>query len=83
MAEPPRYGESKRHTRPRWVKVSLIIVTVLVLIVAALFFSGVGGDHGPGRHLPGGGGDSAPAPGATDPVGHKPPPGVDHVLQQT
>ncbi|TIP87842.1 MAG: hypothetical protein E5X63_07870 [Mesorhizobium sp.] len=43
MADPPDYPGT-----PRWVKISGIIV---VLVIAALF-TGVGGPHGPGRHLP-------------------------------
>jgi len=40
---------------PRWVKVSGITVAVLLLLVAILAITGVlGGQHGPGRHLPGG-----------------------------
>ena len=35
---------------PRWVKVSGIIVIGLVLLVVILLLTGVGGDHGPGRH---------------------------------
>ncbi|MCF6111017.1 MULTISPECIES: hypothetical protein [Mesorhizobium] len=46
MADPPDYPGT-----PRWVKVSGIIVIALVLVIAALF-TGVGGPHGPGRHLP-------------------------------
>ena len=44
---------------PRWVKVSRIIVLVLALLVALLLATGVGGDHGPGRH---GGGGNMPRP---------------------
>jgi hypothetical protein len=47
MADPPPYPGA-----PRWVKVSGIIVIVLVLLVIAVVFTGVGGPHGPGRHLP-------------------------------
>lgn len=39
---------------PRWVRVALIIVLVLVLLFVVGKVAGVGGDHGPGRH--GGGG---------------------------
>lgn len=39
---------------PRWVKVSGIIVGVLVLLFLVILFTGVGGPHGPGRHLPSG-----------------------------
>ncbi|MGH4014213.1 MAG: hypothetical protein ACRDSL_09850 [Pseudonocardiaceae bacterium] len=44
---------------PRWVKVSAIIVGVLVLLVVVLKLTGVGGEHGPGRHISGG--DTPPA----------------------
>jgi hypothetical protein len=47
MADPPPYPGA-----PRWVKISGIIAIVLVLLVVAVLFTGVGGPHGPGRHLP-------------------------------
>jgi hypothetical protein len=47
MADPPSYPGA-----PRWVKVSGIIAIVLVLLVIIAVFTGVGGPHGPGRHLP-------------------------------
>jgi hypothetical protein len=40
---------------PRWVKVFGIIALVLVLLVVIIMFTGVGGEHGPGRHIPSGG----------------------------
>lgn len=36
---------------PRWVKVFLIIVIVLVLLFVILKILGIGGKHGPSRHL--------------------------------
>ncbi|NKN01143.1 hypothetical protein GFL89_24475 [Rhizobium leguminosarum bv. viciae] len=36
---------------PRWVKISGIIVGVIILLAVVLIVSGVGGPHGPGRHL--------------------------------
>lgn len=51
--------------RPRWVKVSAIIVGI---VVAALLVLALTGDHGPGRHLPGGGDGE----GHTPPVEHAP-----------
>jgi hypothetical protein len=40
---------------PRWVKLSLIIVVGLVLLFVVLNLIGVApGEHGPGRHMPGG-----------------------------
>jgi len=37
---------------PRWVKVFGIIVIVLVLLVGIIMVTGIGGPHGPGRHMP-------------------------------
>jgi hypothetical protein len=37
---------------PRWVKVVGIVALVLVLLVVIRRFTGVGGPHGPGRHIP-------------------------------
>lgn len=52
MAHPPGHPDAKAHTRPCWLKVSLIIVGVLVLLVVVLALAGVlGGEHGPGQHL--------------------------------
>lgn len=40
---------------PRWVKVSMALALVLMLVLATLLLVGGRlGDHGPGRHLPGG-----------------------------
>ena len=61
-------GRSRRSTSdvvgtPRWVKVlglAALVVVVLFVVVQVL----TGGEHGPGRHSPGG--------------EHRPPPGVPH-----
>ena len=47
MAEPRSYPGT-----PRWVKVSGIIAIVLVLLIVVVAFAGIGGPHGPSRHLP-------------------------------
>ena len=47
MADPPPYPGA-----PRWVKLSAIIGGILVLLFAVIMFAGVGGPHGPGRHMP-------------------------------
>jgi hypothetical protein len=49
MADLPPYRT------PRWVKIVAIIAFVLILLVGIVLLTGVGGDHGPGRHLPSGG----------------------------
>jgi hypothetical protein len=49
---------------PVWVKTSLIVVGVLLLLVAVMLFTGLGGEHGPGRHLPAGSGVSEQRGGA-------------------
>ena len=38
---------------PRWVKVSAIVVGFLVLLFLVLQLAGIGGEHGPGRHVSG------------------------------
>lgn len=40
------------HRTPRWVKAFGIIVIILFLVIAVLIFAGIGGPHGPGRHMP-------------------------------
>jgi hypothetical protein len=37
---------------PRWVKVLVIIALALLLLFVALELTGIGGPHGPGRHIP-------------------------------
>ncbi|WP_032998319.1 hypothetical protein [Rhizobium leguminosarum] len=37
---------------PRWVKISGAVLTMAILLAAVLMVSGIGGQHGPGRHLP-------------------------------
>lgn len=37
---------------PRWVKVFAIIAAVLVVLVAIVLITGLGGNHGPWRHMP-------------------------------
>lgn len=47
MAGPPLYPGA-----PNWVKTMGIIAIILVLLVIAALFTGIGGPHGPARHLP-------------------------------
>jgi hypothetical protein len=46
-----RSTEDRPPSAPRWVKVSGIIVIILVLLLAILKITGIGGNHGPGRHI--------------------------------
>lgn len=59
--------------RPHWVKVTLIVVAPLVVLLVVAKVTGLGGEHGPGRH--GGGGD-VPSSVVGHDDGHRPP--VDH-----
>lgn len=61
-----------RAGMPRWVRVSLIVGLVVVLLFVVAKVTGLGGDHGSGRH---GGGD-APSSVVDGDGGHRPP--VDH-----
>jgi RND family efflux transporter MFP subunit len=63
MADPPPHP-----SKPRWVKVAGTIAIVLVLLAAivlvtGVLLNGVGGPHGPGRHLSSGqaGGETPPS----------------------
>ena len=56
MAEPtprPTRDPSTPPPMPRWVKLSVVVVGVLVLVFLILHLLGVAGGHGPGRHLSG------------------------------
>jgi len=35
---------------PRWVKVFGISALILILLISIIIFTGIGGEHGPGRH---------------------------------
>ena len=68
MTDPARdleNGDSERRRdrtpadgMPKWVKVSLGVALALVLLLVVARLTGLGGDHGPGRH--GGGGRTPP-----------------------
>jgi hypothetical protein len=56
MAESPSYSDSNSDgpRTPRWVKVFIIIAFLLILMVVIMILTGLGGEHGPSRHLPSG-----------------------------
>jgi hypothetical protein len=56
---------------PRWVKILGVVVLGLAVLLVGLKVTGIGPDHGPGRH----GGGSTPA---TETGGQTPPPGMKH-----
>jgi hypothetical protein len=76
MTETDRPTEARPKV-PRWVKV-LAIIAVVVALAVVVVMKLSGGQHGPGRHLPGGSGGEAPAPTVPGGGGHTPPPGIDH-----
>jgi hypothetical protein len=43
---------------PRWVKLFGIILVVIILMFGILQLTNLGGEHGPGRHIPSSGADS-------------------------
>jgi hypothetical protein len=59
---------------PRWVKVFGIIALSLAVLFIGLKVTGLGGNHGPGRH---GGGGTTPS-SVPDDGARTPPPGMDH-----
>jgi len=59
---------------PRWVKVFAIIALALAMLFVGLKVTGLGGNHGPGRH-----GRSGTAPsGVTEDGSRTPAPGMNH-----
>ena len=83
MAGLPSYPQSNRDTggdagagperdsppsTPRWVKVFGIVALALVLVIAIIIKTGVGGQHGPARHMPSG--DTPPSSLYTPPIQH-------------
>ena len=74
---------SLTYSTPRWVKVFGIIVLVMVLLVIVVLVTGLGGEHGPGRHTTSGDSiTSSIQQGAQldGSAGHTPP--VEHGTQQ-
>jgi hypothetical protein len=55
MKDETNMADLPPYRTPRWVKVFGIIVVVLVLLVVIHVVTGIGGDHGPGRHMSMGG----------------------------
>jgi hypothetical protein len=51
MAEAPMAAPAPYPGTPLWVKVFGIIALILIVLVVIALFTGVGGEHGPGRHL--------------------------------
>ncbi|MBG0823315.1 hypothetical protein HS048_21525 [Planomonospora sp. ID91781] len=63
---------SEHRGMPRWVKVfGIIAAAVILLAVIVMLISG--GDHGPGRHLPSGGGDQIQPSRSAEHSGHQQP----------
>ena len=52
MGTPDRKSGDGGYATPKWVKVSLAIGLAAVVLVAIVMVTGLGGAHGPGRHLP-------------------------------
>jgi hypothetical protein len=44
-------GRGSPPGMPRWVKVIAIIIGILVVLFVVLQLTGIGGRHGPGRHM--------------------------------
>ncbi|MEV4715047.1 hypothetical protein [Micromonospora sp. NPDC049374] len=53
MADQAEEQESSTRV-PRWVKTAGLVVALLLVTFVVFQVTGVAGEHGPGRHLPGG-----------------------------
>ena len=63
MTEPTPHTDAEDGTppgMPRWVKIAAIVVGALVLLFVVLQLTGIGGAHGPDRHMSG---ETPPGPG--------------------
>lgn len=40
------------YRTPRWVIISGIVALIVVLLIILVMATGIGGEHGPGRHNP-------------------------------
>lgn len=55
MSKSPNSNDEMKNRppiTPRWVKVAGIIVVILILLFFILKLTGIGSNHGPGRHIP-------------------------------
>lgn len=46
-----KQNRSDVYITPRWVKITGLVALALVALVAIAMVTGLGGDHGPGRHM--------------------------------
>ena len=56
MAEPAPRTDADHGTpprMPRWVKIVALLVGLLIVLFAIVQLTGIGGEHGPGRHVSG------------------------------
>ena len=74
IAAPVGPDEARSRATPRWVKVFGVGSLGLVLVIAVAAVSGLGGEHGPGRHTgPPGARPSPDAANAQPAGGHQAP----------
>lgn len=52
MARSGNKSGAEVYGAPTWVKISGAIVLAVVVLVAIVMATGLGGTHGPGRHVP-------------------------------
>ena len=45
------HTDDQPPSMPRWVKASLLLLALLALLFVILKLTGIGGNHGPSRHL--------------------------------
>lgn len=51
MTDPrPTPGAGAPPRMPRWVKIAVMVVGLLLLLVLVLRLTGIAGEHGPGMH---------------------------------
>lgn len=52
MAKSSRNPSGEEYATPGWVKATVAVAITVIVLIAIIMATGLGGSHGPGRHLP-------------------------------
>ena len=51
MAKSSRNPGREEYVTPGWVRATVVVAIAVIVLIAIVMFTGLGGSHGPGRHL--------------------------------
>jgi hypothetical protein len=67
MAAEQKRADEEGPATPRWVKVFAIVALFVIAVLVVIMATGVGGEHGPRRHMSSGSAAGQAAPAAAGP----------------